>query len=136
MKILITENKFKDILKLSIKKNGTQATIDNVGDWENFCKVLNIKGPMDFLHLFDDLEQFQSEENKDWTLFCYKKGYNFIIYDRKIEIIFIDYDEIWSFLSDNFGLNDSDIEPLTQKWLDEVYNLKGIITYSYWRYIV
>jgi len=56
MKILITENKFKDAIKLSLKELGTEPTIDNVGGWENFCKVMNIEGFMDFLQLFDDLE--------------------------------------------------------------------------------
>ena len=105
MKLLITENKFKDILKLSIKDNGVQSTIDNVGGWENFCKVFNIEGPMDFLHLFDDLEQVQSEEYEDWTLFRHKKGNNYMIYDRKNEDVYIKYNEIWSFLSGKFGLD-------------------------------
>ena len=69
MKVLITENKFKDILKLSIKDSGTQTTIDNVGGWDNFCNVFKIQSPMDFLHLFDDLKQVQSKEREEWTLF-------------------------------------------------------------------
>jgi hypothetical protein len=31
MKILITENKFKDAIKLSLKQLGTKSTIDNAG---------------------------------------------------------------------------------------------------------
>ena len=123
MKIIITENKFKDILKLSIKDIGVQSTIDNVGGWENFCKVLKIESPMDFLHLFDNLEQVQSEKQEYFTLFRYKKGYNYMIYNRKNEMVYINYDEIWSFLNDKFGLN-SEIQSLTLEWLDEVYNLK------------
>ena len=64
MKILITENKFKDTIKLSLKELGTESTIDNVGGWENFCKVMNIEGFMNFLHLFDDLEVVQSEKKR------------------------------------------------------------------------
>ena len=128
MKVLITENKFKDVLELSIKKNGVQATIDNVDGWGNFCKVLNIKGPMDFLHLFDYLEQVQSEKYENYTLFRYKKGNNYMIYDRKNEVVLINYDEIWTFLSNKFGLNYSEIKSLTEGWLDEVYNLRGVTT--------
>ena len=88
MKILITENKLEKVLKqLGSKKTvhmlGTESTINNVGGWKNFCKILNIESPMDFLHLFDDLEQVQSEEYKNQTLFRNKKGYNYIVYDRK-----------------------------------------------------
>lgn len=129
MKLLITENKFKDILKLSIKDLGVQSTIDNVGGWDNFCKVLKIESSMDFLHLFDDLEQVQSKKREEWTLFRYKPRNNFMIYDRKSDDVYINYDEIWSFLNDKFGLNYTEIQSLTEEWLDEVYNLRGVTTH-------
>ena len=128
MKLLITENKFKDILKLSIKDLGIQSTIDNVGGWENFCKVLNIESPMDFLHLFDDLKQAQSEERKDLILFRYKPNYNLMIYVTENETVYIDYNEIWSFLEDKFGLSYEETRAFTKKWLDNVYNFRGITT--------
>ena len=128
MKILINESQLQSTIKSMIKNLGTQSTIDNVGGWENFCKVLNIETPMDFLHLFDDLEQVHSLEEENWVLFRYKKGENLMIYDRKSEDVYINYHEIWSFLEDKFGLNYDDIQSLTQKWLDEVNNLRGITT--------
>ena len=128
MKILITENKFKDAIKLSLKELGTESTIDNVGGWENFCKVMNIEGFMDFLHLFDDLEQVQSEEREHWTLFRYKKGNNLMVYDRKSEEVYISYPELWSFLDDKFDLTYPVVQAVTKKWLGEVHNLRGITT--------
>ena len=124
MKILITENK----LEIILKDKGTEKSIKLLGGWENFCKVFDIESPMDFLHLFDDLEQVQSEEYENYTLFRYKKGNNYIIYDRKDEEVYISYYEIWSFLEDNFGLDDYEIKSLTEGWLDEVYNLRGVTT--------
>jgi len=124
MKVLITENKLEKVLKQS----GTEKTIQLLGGWGNFCKVLNIESPMDFLHLFDNLEQVQSEEYENYTLFRYKKGNNYMIYDRKNEVVLINYDEIWTFLSNKFGLNYSEIKSLTEGWLDEVYNLRGVTT--------
>ena len=127
MKILITENKFKDILKLSLKKNGVRNTIDNVGGWENFCKVLNIQSPMDYLHLFDDLERVQSEEKKNWTLFRYKKGDNYIVYDRKNEEVYINNVEILMILLKTIRQFDTTYtvtQEVLKKWLGEVYNLK------------
>jgi len=128
MKILITENKFKDAIKLSLKELGTEFTIDNVGGWENFCKVMNIEGFMDFLHLFDDLEQVQSEEREHWTLFRYKKGNNLMFYDRKSKEVYISKKEIWSFLGGKFDLTYPVVQGVTKKWLGEVYNLRGITT--------
>ena len=128
MKILITENKFKDAIKLSLKELGTESTIDNVGGWENFCKVMNIEGFMDFLHLFDDLEVVQSEEKEHWTLFRYEKGNNLMFYDRKSKEVYISKKEIWSFLGGKFDLTYPVVQAVTKKWLGEVYNLRGITT--------
>ena len=128
MKILITENKFKDILKLSLKKNGAQTAIDNVGGWDNFCQVFNIESPMDFLHLFDDLEQVQSEEREHMILFRYKKGYNYMVYDKEDGEVHINHKEIWSFLEDKFALTYPVVQKITKKWLGEVYNLKRVTT--------
>ena len=86
-------------LNLVLKQSGTEKTIKLLGGWENFCKVFNIEGPMDFLHLFDDMDDVQSEEKEDWTLFRYKKGHNFMIYNRKNEEVYINYDEILHHIS-------------------------------------
>jgi histidyl-tRNA synthetase len=132
MKIIITENKFKDTIKLSLKELGTESTINNIGGWENFCNVMNIEGSIDFLHLFDDLEVVQSEKKENWTLFRYEKGNNLMIYDRKKKEVYISHNEIWSFLDNEFSLTNPVIRGVTKKWLDEVYNLKGITTRNYW----
>ena len=130
MKIIITENKVER-LKGLIKTNGVNQVIDLMGGFDTFYKVMNIEGPMDFLHLFDDLEVVQSEENQNLTLFRYKKGNNLMIYVRINEVVYISYREIWSFLVDKFGLNDSETQSLTQEWLGEVYNLRGVTTRMY-----
>lgn len=124
MKIVITENRLEKVLKQS----GTDKTIQLLGGWENFCKVLNIETPMDFLHLFDDLEQVQSEEETYSTLFRYKPRHNFMIYDRKNEVVYINYYEIRSFLEYKFGLKLYEIHSLIEEWLDEVYNLRSVTT--------
>jgi hypothetical protein len=124
MKILITENKVKNVLK----QTGVGKTIKLLGGWENFCEVLNIETLMDFLHLSDDLEQVKSEKKENWTLFRYKKGENLMVYDRKNEVVHINYYEIWSFLDDKFGLSYYETQRITQDWLDEVYNLRGVTT--------
>ena len=123
MKIVITENKLEKVLKQS----GTKKTIELLGGWENFCKVFKIESPMDFLHLFDDLERVQSEEKKNWTLFRYKKGDNYIVYDRKNEEVYINNLEILMILLKTIRQFDNTYtvtQEVLKKWLGEVHNLK------------
>jgi len=124
MKIVITENRLEKVLK----KSGTKKTIELLGGWENFCKVFKIESPMDFLHLFDDLEEVQSEKKEYFTLFRYEKGNNLMIYDRKSKEVYISNKEIWSFLDGKFDLTYLVVQAVTKKWLGEVYNLRGITT--------
>ena len=121
------KNNLKEKLKDLIKKVGFELMVRVVGSLDKTFEIFDIKEPMDFLHLFDDLEVVQSEEIEDWTLYRYKKGHNFMAYDKESDEIYINYYEIWSVLEGKFGLNYTDIQKLIKKWLDEVYNLRGVI---------
>ena len=131
MKLIITESQKEKMLKNLIKNNGVEFTSSIVGGTESLFDVLNIKSPMDFLHLFDDLDVVQSEEQKDWILFRNKPKHNLMIYDRKKEEVYINYIDIWSFLEYKFGLKYSEINSLIKEWLDEVYNLRGVTMDSF-----
>ena len=135
MKIIISESQYKLIkenislkekLKELMKKTGFKSVVKIVGSLDNLFKIFDIKEPMDFLNIFNDLETVQSEERQDWTLYRYKKGHNIMIYNRKDEVVYINYYEIWSVLEGKFGLNYSETQELTKRWLDEVYNLRGV----------
>ena len=134
MKIIITErqknvlfeNKRNEVLIDTIKYEGWESAADMVGGSENLKTLVEIKTPIDFLNIFTDLDVVQSEENPDWELYRYEKGNNMMIYDRKNDYVFIDYHKIWSFLEKVFGLNYSEIQQLTEEWLSEVYNLRGV----------
>jgi len=126
----ITENiSLKEKLKNLIKKVGFESVTKIVGSLDKTFEIFDIKEPMGFLNLFNDLESVQSEEEPNWVLYRYKKGHNFMIYNRKNEVVHIDYYEIWSVLEDKFGLNYGEIQKLTRVWLDEVYNLRGVTPY-------
>jgi hypothetical protein len=140
MKIIISESQYKLIkenvslkekLLGLIKKAGFTSTTRVVGSLDNLFKIFDIKEPMDFLNLFNDLESVQSEEELNWVLYRYKKGHNVMIYDRKYGYISISYDDIWSVLEDNFGLNYTEIQKLIRVWLGEDYNLKRVSNVEY-----
>ena len=131
MKYIITEsqgNNLKGIIKKLIKNKGIEFAIKSVNGFDNFVKIMDIDSPMSFLHLFNDLEVVDSEENAGYVLFRYEPKYNLMIYNRKNESVYIDYDEIWSVMEDKFGLEYREIQGLTEEWLDEVYNLRGVTT--------
>ena len=116
------------VLKNSIKETGVEFTANLVGGVDNLFDTLNIEYPMDFLHLFDDLTQVRSEERPSYILFRYKPKVNFMVYNTESEYVYINYEEIWKILQSYFGLNGLQIERLTKEWLDEVYNLRGVMT--------
>ena len=132
MKIIITESQKKLLFENSIndslinvyKTDGWKSAVDLVGSPKNLMKVLKIKTPMDFLNLFNDLNVVQSEEIPDWTLFRYEKGKNMVVYVKKNGSVYVNYDNIWSFLRDNFGLKYSEIQGLIKDWFGETYNLR------------
>ena len=136
MKIIITErqknvlfeNKRNEVLIDTIKYEGWESAADMVGGSENLKTLVEIKTPIDFLNIFTDLDVVQSEEKPDLELYRYEKGNNMMIYDRKNDYVFIDYHKIWSFLEKVFGLNYFEIQQLTEEWLSEAYNLRGVTT--------
>jgi hypothetical protein len=139
MKIIISESQYKLInenislkekLLGLIKKVGFESVTKIVGSLDKTFEIFDIKEPMDFLHLFDDLEVTQSDEYEDWTLYRYMKGNNIMTYNGRTEVIYINYNEIWSVLENKFGLNYSETQELIHKWLGKVYNLRGVTPYD------
>ena len=126
VKTVIKENAAKDSLIDMIKEDGWEETTELVGGSENLKKLVGIKTPMDFLHLFDDLNVVQSEETPDWTLFKYEKSTKLMVYNRLRNIVHINYYKFWRVLEYDFYLNDSEINELILEWLNEVYDLRDV----------
>ena len=130
IKKILKEESLKHNLKQQIKDYGWKDTADMVNGPEELAKLAFDNDPMEFLHMFDDMDVVQSKNEKNWTLFRYEKGNNVMIYDRKNEYVYIDYSDIWLFLEDGFGLNYSEIQAFTKRWVDEAYNLRGVTTFQ------
>jgi len=131
MKIIITKEQQESLqrkLKKMVKDLGWGKTSKAVSGPEQLAKLAFNNNPMEFLNMFNNLDVFQSEEEKDWTLFRYEKGNNMMVYDRKNEYVYVSYDVIWSFLENGFGLKYKEIQGITKEWLGETYDLRGITT--------
>ena len=131
IKKILKEENLKQILKQQVKDYGIKDAAELVGGVDELFSIMNFESPMEFLHIFDGMEVVQSEERPDWTLFRYKPKNNLIVYDRKNKTVYISYYDIWSVLEDRFGLNYTEAQKLTKKWLSEVYNLRRITTFDF-----
>ena len=123
---ILKEETLKQKLIDEIKENSFNDTVKLTGDVDSLFNLLNIKTPMDFLHLFDDMDVVESEEDPDLILFGYKPNYDLMKYDKKDEFVFIDFVNIWSVLRNHFDLSFPEIEGITELWLGEIYNLREI----------
>ncbi len=133
MRIIITENQNNNLqtkLKDLTKDYGWEAASKAIGGSNKLAKIAFNNNPIKFLHLFDNLDVVQDEKDQDLTLFRYKPKYNLMVYDRENGQVYVSYDDIWSFLKSNFGLNYSEIQVVIKEWLDEVYNLRGVTPYQ------
>ena len=130
MKLIITESQKEKVLRGLIKNNGVKFASNMVGGIENLFDVLTIESPMDFLHLFDDLKRFRSEEYPNWLLFLNESKDNLIAYNLNKEVVYINSDLVWSFLRSYFGMSYQEIQELTKSWLSESYNLTDVKTHS------
>jgi hypothetical protein len=136
MKIIITESQKKSInieLQNIIKDDGWETAAKFVGGIDNLKKLVGIKTPMDFLNMFNDLDVVQSKKNPDSTLFKDKNGNNLMVHNNSN--VNIDYNNIWSFLGEGFGLDFYETKKLTELWLYDAYNLEGTRT-NYYDYSV
>jgi len=130
IKKILKEESLKQNLKQQVKAFGFEETAELVGGTENLVKLGFNNNPVEFLHLFNDLDVVQSVEDEDWTLFRYKKGNNLMVYDGKTEYVYVNYEQIWSFLKDGFSLDLSEIKDIIKIWLRDVYNLRAHKIYA------
>ena len=126
IKKILKEESLKHNLRQQVKDYGWKDTAEMVNGPEELAKLAFNNDPMEFLHMFDDMDVVQHEINPNRTLFRYEKGHNLMVYDRKNGGVVISYSDIWSFLEDGFGLNDSEMVALTTRWVGEAYEIRGV----------
>ena len=76
---------------------------------------------------YSGMEVVDSRDYQDIVLYRYEPKDNMLFYNKKNREVWVRYDFIWSFFK-YFSLNDQEIKGITEEWLSEAYNLKGITT--------
>ncbi len=118
----------QDVLKKHVLKSGWKEVAERIGGFDNLYRIGFNNHYNEFLNLFNNLEVVQSEQEPNWTLYRFEKGKNMMVYDKEYEYeyVYINFDVIWSFFSMGIGLKYDEIKEIMEKWLDEVYNLRGV----------
>ena len=96
MKFIITENKLEQVASSWMNKNFSP----------------------------DQLEMVKYENNPD-SIFFKKNGVVVMEQEKKISIFLFDYNEIWSFFKEFFGMENQKIREILTKWLEETLKLEG-----------
>ena len=128
MKYLITEDQNKQLLKSMVKRMGWEYAANLVGGPETLAEIAFNNDPLEFLNLFNDLDVVQNESDFSYILYRYEKYENLMVYNKINGTVYVIYNVIWLFLEDGFGLKYGEIQKLTEEWLGETYNLRGITT--------
>jgi hypothetical protein len=128
VKRVIKEEKLskQDVLKKHVLNNGWEEVAERIGGFDNLYKHAFNNDYNEFLNLFNNLEVVQSEERPELMIYRFGKGKNIMIYDEEYEDVYINYNVIWSFFERGIGIKYDEIQDIMKKWLDEVYNLRGV----------
>lgn len=105
-----------------IKYDGFFVTAQYVGGIFNLMNILQFKTPLQFLNIYNDLEQVESEKNPEFLLFRYQPGKNIIVYDEGK--VFTLYTEINYVLKEVFAKDKQQIKNIIKKWLSDTFNLE------------
>jgi hypothetical protein len=80
---------------------------------------------------YGDLEIFEMPEHPDY-IFHMKNGKCILQHDKKTGCVYVNYEEIWSFLKSIFGMEYQQIQFVTKEWVEEKYKLVIKTTEESW----
>ena len=103
-----------------------EEVTERIGGFDNLYKHAFNNDYNEFLNLFNNLEVVQSEERPELMIYRFEKGKNMMIYNKENEYVYINYKVIWSFFERGIGIKYGEIQSIMMKWLDEIYNLRGV----------
>ena len=119
---ILKEESLKHSLIQMIKDDGFFTTAKYVGGIFNLMKILGFKTPLQFLNIYNDLEQVVSEKHPEYLLFRYQPRKNIIVYVEGKA--FTHYIEINYVLKEVFAKDKQQINQIIKKWLSNTFNLE------------
>ena len=132
IKRILKEESLKQSLIDMIKDGDFNFAVDIVGE-DEFKRILNIETPIDYLHLFDDMEVVKSKKDSDFQLFRYKNQENLMVYHIPTRIVFVSYQLFKNVLFFTEGKEtitretETSVLSYIKQWMNEVYRLKYVV---------
>jgi hypothetical protein len=75
---------------------------------------------------YSEMEEVESKDFEGCILYRYEPKDNVLFYDKEDEVVYVEYKKIWSFFEDYFDLEYQDVKAITEEWMGETYNLRGV----------
>ena len=115
-------------IKSIVNKYGIDKAIEVLGGMEIIRNSYQ-SDPLEFLNQFNDLKP---KEINDSVFYKDKDGNSLFMYypNEKNGVVYINYEKIWMFFSEVFRFEYSVVQNIINKWLKEVYGIRGLTTYS------
>jgi hypothetical protein len=119
MKLIITENQNKEVLKSMVKKIGWKTVSDLLGGPKVLAEVVFNNDPMEYLNVFNGLDVVRSEQDKEYILFRVSKGNNIMLLHESSTVLYVSYSKVKSFLESGFNMDNKSIRKLINVWMSK-----------------
>jgi hypothetical protein len=110
-----------------INNMGIDKTIEMIGGFDKFEKIMDINDPMDYLHLFNGMDEVESKQYEKSFIYRFNPKRNIMMVNPNIERVYINQYEIWNVLRREFDLNNNEALDAVNEWLKDEYGVEDFM---------
>ena len=110
-----------------INNMGIDKTIEMIGGFDKFEKIMDINDPMDYLHLFNGMDEVESKQYEKSFIYRFNPTRNIMMVNPNVERVYINQYEIWNVLRREFVLNNNEALDAVNEWLKDEYGVEDFM---------
>lgn len=110
-----------------INNMGIDKTIEMIGGFDKFEKIMDINDPMDYLHLFNGMDEVESKQYEKSFIYRFNPKRNIMMVNPNTEKVYINAREIWNVLRREFVLNNNEALDAVNEWLKDEYGVEDFV---------
>ena len=110
-----------------INNIGIDKTIEMIGGFDKFEKIMDINDPMDYLHLFNGMDEVESKQYEKSFIYRFNPKRNIMMVNPNVERVYINQYEIWNVLRREFVLNNNEALDAVNEWLKDEYGVEDFM---------